>query len=91
VGQTARIKFVAAFIDGTPLGDSDQLGGSYEMVIGQGKVLKGLEEGVRMMHVGEKARFVLPYPLAYGTEAYDNIPAYSNIVFDVDLLELLDK
>lgn len=91
VGQTARIKFVAAFIDGTPLGDSDQLGGYYEMVIGQGKVLKGLEEGVRMMHVGEKARFVLPYPLAYGIEAYDNIPAYSNIVFDVDLLELLDK
>lgn len=91
MGQTARIKFVASFIDGTPLGDSDQLGGYYEMVIGQGKVLKGLDEGVRMMHVGEKARFVLPYTLAYGTEAYDNIPAYSNIVFDVDLLELLDK
>lgn len=91
VGQTARIKFVASFIDGTPLGDSDQLGGYYDAVIGQGKVLKGLDEGIRMMHVGEKARFVLPYPLAYGTEAFDNIPAYSNLVFDVDLLELLDK
>lgn len=91
VGQTARIKFVASFIDGTPLGDSDQLGGFYDVALGQGKVLRGLEEGVSMMHEGEKVRFVLPYMLAYGTEAYGNIPAFSNLVFDVDLIEVLDK
>jgi FKBP-type peptidyl-prolyl cis-trans isomerase len=90
-GQRARIKFVASFLDGTPLGDSDQLGDSFDVVIGEGKVLKGLEEGVSMMHVGEKARFVLPYTLAYGEQAFGNIPAYSNLVFDVDLLEILDK
>lgn len=90
-GQKVRIKFVASYLDGTPLGDSDQLGDSYEMVVGEGRVLKGLEEGVSMMRVGEKTRFVLPYTLAYGDQAYRNIPAYSNLVFDVDLLEVLDK
>lgn len=87
-GQTARIKFVASFLDGTPLGDSDQLGGGYEFVVGRGQVLKGLDEGVSMMHVGEKARLVLPYTLAYGTKGYENIPPYTNLVFDVDLLEV---
>ena len=90
-GQTARIKFEATYLDGTPLGDSEQLGDYYDVVVGEGKVLKGLEEGVAMMRVGEKARFVLPYTLAYGTNAFGSIPAYSNLVFDVELLDVLDK
>ena len=89
-GQTARIKFEASYLDGTPLGDSEQLGGQYDLEYGQGKVLKGLEEGVGLMRVGEKARFVLPYTLAYGANPYGSIPAYSNLVFDVELLESID-
>ena len=90
-GQTARIKFVASYLDGTLLGDSEQLGGQYDLVYGQGKVLKGLEEGIGLMRVGEKARFVLPYTLAYGSNPYGNIPAYSNLVFDVELLDVIDN
>lgn len=90
-GQIARIKFGASYLDGTPLGDSEQLGGQYDLEYGQGKVLKGLEEGVGLMRVGEKARFVLPYTLAYGADPYGNIPAYSNLVFDVELLDVIDK
>lgn len=91
LGQTVRIKFVATFLDGTPLGDSDQLGGFYDIEFGQGKVLRGLEEAVGLLGVGEKARFVLPYALAYGDEAYGNIPACSNLVFDVELLDVMDE
>ena len=90
-GQIARIKFAASYLDGTPLGDSEQLGDHYDVVIGEGKVLKGLEEAVAMLRVGEKARFVLPYTLAYGTNAFGSIPAYSNLVFDVELLDVLNK
>ena len=88
VGQTVKIKYVATYLDGTELGSSDQLGEFYEMEYGKGAVLKGLEEGVGLMRVGEKARFVLPYTLAYGDNPYNNIPAYSNLVFDVELLEI---
>lgn len=91
VGKTAQIKFVATFLDGTPLGDSDQLGDHYDVPVGQGKVLKGLDEGIGLMRVGEKARFVLPYTLAYGAQPYGNIPAYSNLLFDVELLGLTDN
>ena len=87
-GQTARIKFVASYLDGTLLGTSVQLGEVYDVVYGEGKVLRGLEEGIGLMRVGEKARFVLPYNLAYGSQPYGNIPAYSNLVFDVELVEI---
>ena len=91
VGKTAQIKFVATYLDGTPLGDSDQLGDLYDVEVGQGKVLRGLDEGISLMRVGEKARFVLPYTLAYGENPYGNIPAYSNLVFDVELLGLTEN
>ena len=87
-GEKVRIKFDASYIDGTPLGSSADLGESFEMVYGEGAVLRGLEEGIGMMHVGEKARFVLPYNLAYGEHSYGKIPACSNLVFDVELLEI---
>ena len=90
-GQMARIKFVASFLDGTVFGNSDQLGEHYDVEVGEGKVLKGLDEGIGMMRVGEKARFVLPYTLAYGSNPYGFIPAYSNLVFDVELLDVFDK
>lgn len=91
VGKIAQISFVASYLDGTFLGDSEQLGGHYEVPVGQGKVLKGLDEGISLMRVGEKARFVLPYTLAYGDKAYNNIPPYTNLVFDVELLNLMNE
>jgi FKBP-type peptidyl-prolyl cis-trans isomerase len=87
-GQKVRIKFNAFYIDGTPLGNSDELGKAFEAVYGDGSLLRGLEEGIGMMHVGEKARFVLPYSLAYGEQPYGKIPGCSNIVFDVELVEI---
>ena len=91
VGQIARITFVASYLDGFPLGDSDQLGGYYDLHFGKNWSLAGLEEGVGLMHVGEKGRFVLPYKLAYGDKAFQSIPAYSNLVYDVELLELVNE
>ena len=87
-GQKVRINFVASYLDGTLLGSSDDLGKSFEAMYGSGSLLKGLEEGVGLMHVGEKARLVLPYSLAYGEHPYGSIPGCSNLVFDVELLEI---
>lgn len=87
-GTTACVKFVAKIMNGDLLGSSEQLGDCYEIPMGEGKVLRGLEEGIGLMTVGEKATFVLPYNLAYGEQDYGNIPAYSNIIFDVELIEI---
>ena len=88
VGKKAVIKYVAYYLDGSLLGSSDELGDHYDVAYGKGNVLRGLEEGIGLMRVGEKARFVLPYSLAYGANAFRNIPAYSNLIFDVELLDV---
>ena len=87
-GQTARIKFDASYLDGTKLGSTNDNGELFDVVYGQGAVLRGLEEGVGLMHVGEKARLVLPYHLAYGDKSYESIPACANLIFDVELVEI---
>ena len=87
-GQTARIKFDAHCIDGTKIGSTEDNGTLFNVVCGQGTVLKGLEEGIGLMHLGEKARFVLPYSLAYGAQPYEGLPPYSNLVFNVELVEI---
>ena len=90
LGQTARIRFDATYLDGTLLGSSDQLGGPYDVKYGDHAIIRGLEEAIGLLRVGEKGRFVIPYTLAYGDNPYGNIPAYSNLVFDVELLEIIE-
>ena len=89
-GKVARIKYTAMLMDGTTLGTTDELGGHFDVELGKKAVLKGLEEGIAMMRVGEKARFVFPYTLAYGNIPYGSIPAFANLIFDVELIDVLD-
>lgn len=91
LGQTARIKYEVSYLDGTHLGSSDDLGKYFDIPMGMHQVLPGLEEGVGLMHLGEKVRFVLPYTLAYGENAYKGIPPYSNLIFDVELIDILNE
>ena len=88
-GSTARVKFCARIMGGNELGSSDKLGDYYDIVYAQGTVLRGLEEGIGLMSAGDKAQFVLPYNLAYGENPYGLIPAYSNLIFDVEMLDIL--
>ncbi len=54
------------------------------------KVIKGWTEGLQLMSVGSKFRFTIPQELAYGKRSVNNamIPAYSTLVFDVELLNI---
>ena len=57
--------------------------------LGQGRVIKGWDEGIGLLNVGAKARLYIPSPLAYGDrDRSPVIKANSILVFDVELVEI---
>ncbi len=57
-------------------------------VFGLNQVIKGWTEGLQYMPVGSKYQFYIPYYLAYGEQPQNGIPAYSTLIFDVELLDI---
>ena len=56
--------------------------------LGAGQVIKGWDEGVVGMKVGEKRTLTIPPEKAYGSQAVGPIPANSTLIFDIELLEI---
>ena len=52
--------------------------------------LAGLNEGIQLMRVGGKAKFIIPSSLALGGYASGSVPAYSTIIYTIELLEAYD-
>lgn len=73
---------------GAKFDSSADHGVPFSFTVGAGQVIKGWDEGVSMMAVGEKTRFVIPAALAYGEKGVEGaIPANANLIFEVELLE----
>lgn len=87
-GMRAEVAYVVSLLDGTVVYTSEE-SGPVEFLIGQDNVESGIHEGVTHMHVGDKARFILPSHLAHGLTGDQNkIPPRSSVVYDITLLGL---
>ena len=54
-------------------------------------MIEGFKEGVRLLKVGDKATLFLPYNLAYGEEGNRMIPARSNLIFEIEVVSLVEQ
>ena len=88
IGKHAHIDYEIRLISGE-LCYSSQKTGPKEFKIGSGGVESGLEEGILLLHKGDRAKIILPSHLAFGLVGdQDKIPGRSPIIYDVYLLDL---
>lgn len=63
--------------------------GPKEFLIGKAEVENGLEEGILLMHVGDRAKFIIPSHLAFGLLGDENkIPKRATLIYDVELIDI---
>lgn len=87
-GKTVKVHYTGYFTDGKIFDSSVERGEAFEFVLGGGNVIKGWDEGIALLKVGEKARLIIPYDLGYGEKDFYDIPGKSTLIFDVELLEV---
>lgn len=74
--------------DGTKFDSSYDHGRPFQFVIGSGRVIKGWDQGLMGMKAGGKRKLFVPSHLGYGEREKGLIKPHSNLIFEVDLLEV---
>lgn len=80
------IHYVGRFIDGREFDSSRARGEPATFPLP--RLIKGWQEGVPMMRVGETWEFVIPAKIAYGERYRDPIPANSTLLFEIELIDI---
>ena len=85
-GDVVRVHYTGWLISGEKFDSSVDRGRPFPFTLGRGQVIPGWDEGIDSLHVGGKARLILPPELAYGAAGRPPIPPNATLIFDVQLM-----
>jgi uncharacterized damage-inducible protein DinB len=88
-GKEFTLHYSGWLRDGTPF-DSSRTREPFKFVQGRRQVIAGFDVGFEGMKVGGQRRIFIPYQLAYGVQQRGKIPPRSELIFDVELLDVRD-
>ncbi|WP_340074890.1 peptidylprolyl isomerase [Leptobacterium sp. I13] len=88
-GKTVSVHYTGQLVNGAVFDSSYKRDQPIDFTLGIGQVIPGWDEGIQLLKVGDKARFVIPSHLAYGSQGAGGvIPPDATLVFDVELMEV---
>ncbi len=87
-GDTISVHYIGTLQNGQQFDNSHTRGESYEFTVGEGRVIKGWDQGLVGMKKGGQRILVVPPQLAYGANEIGAIPANATLIFSVELLEV---
>jgi len=91
-GKTVSVHYTGKLTDGTKFDSSHDRNAPIEFPLGAGRVIPGWDEGIALLKVGGKATFIIPPNLAYGARGAGGvIPPNATLIFEVELLEILEE
>jgi len=86
--DTVRVHYEGRLVDGTVFDSSIERGTPAEFPLNG--VISGWTEGLQLMGVGSKFILYVPSDLGYGSNGWGPIPAYATLIFNVELLDILN-
>lgn len=92
-GDTVFVNYIGMLEDGTEFDNSYKRGQPGEgdplpVTLGEGQVIRGWEEGLLGMKVGEKRKLTIPPSLGYGANDYGPIPGNSTLIFETEMVAI---
>ena len=88
-GKVVAVHYTGQLEDGKVFDSSYPRKKPIEFPLGEGNVIEGWDEGIALLQVGDKARFVIPPHLGYGTSGAGGvIPPNATLIFDVELMDV---
>ena len=88
-GKTVSVHYQGALENGEVFDSSYKRKQPIDFQLGVGQVIEGWDEGIALLQVGDKARFVIPSYLGYGSSGAGGvIPPDATLVFDVELVDV---
>lgn len=86
-GMNVTLHYSGYFLDGKKFDSSIDRGEPIKIVLGKNQVIIGFEEALMMLSVGDKARAIIPYQLAYGDKGRGSIPPKADLIFDLQIVD----
>ncbi len=84
------VHYKGTLADGTVFDESYTKGVPLWLALGQGMVIPGWDEGLALLHAGDKATLRIPSELAYGERGFSSvIPPHSDLTFEVEVVEIV--
>ncbi len=90
-GDSVFVTYTAKLLDGTIFDQATDKNHPLGFVLGSGAVLQGWEECLPQLNKGAVARLVIPSDLAYGDQQKGIVKPYSTLVFDVEVIKVVEK